>query len=372
MRYGIIALAALLGLLWAAGGKIEAAPQETSVPFATAPEAPVASTSFAPPNERWIRNAQFNRVIPAMVRDGGLIYTSQDNYGWPSFLPSWRAVMAQSLDTGSPYSVSLGNVLRSWTWVREAQPGETAHVRLRAESSAFLAAKCGSGFAVACNYIYDALPVNIYFSGPSMATYIFSGQAAVAMHEVYHSFQACDQYRGGCPRQSDGVVENQFVCTGNSETLMDCGLAARFPQLYDIHTFFGAFVSDHASVVGWGIQGGWLTISWGCDRKDGGFASAFKGAGSACANASEVSFAFARRGQAPEWVGNLGCGPEWGWCFTSDEARGRAFDQYWIDNFDCGYIRLEGPIARFVDQSSALGLNGSAPGGYWQSVGCWR
>lgn len=356
-------IAALIALLICAIDYRVEASDYYSVPLT---EAEIASTTtFNPPNERWIAQAEYNKVIPAVAASGELLWTAQDNYGWPTWMTSWRDINALSLDTGSSYALSLGNAIAPYINVREARAGETAHIRNRVESTAVGNAKCGAGFATACAYIFDALPANAYYKGALMSTYVFTGQAAVIQHEDYHLFaMACDQYVGGCPPTDDTT----FQCTGNPETLMDCGLAARSPQYFDIITLFGAYVPDHAAGVNYELRNGWLALSWNCARKDGGAASAFKDSRSACRNATEVAFAFSKRGQAPTWVGELGCGSQFGYCYTPDEANYRWFDQYWVQNFDCGYIRLENAPFRFVPQASDV----FAGEGWWQFVGCWR
>jgi hypothetical protein len=53
--------------------------------------------------------------------------------------------------------------------------------------------------------------------------------------------RSCDQYRGGCPRASDGVWESQIICTGNDDSLMDCGGAAPTVTAFDYETFVTAY-----------------------------------------------------------------------------------------------------------------------------------
>lgn len=327
------------------------------------PPLPETASVFSPPNQRWIAYAEYNRVIPEVARTATLTWRATDNYGWSG----WRNLMARSLNTGSDYQFSLGNVLAPWIQVRESRAGELAFTNQRAETAGFTAANCGGSFAVACAHVYDSLPVRVIYNASAMVTYIFTGQAAVAEHEEFHALtNACDQYRGGCPPTD---VQGSFVCTGNQETLMDCGLAARYPQFFDIITFLGAYTPDHVSFARAVPQDGGINILWNCERQDGGFAAAFR---SSCHVATETAFAFARRGEEPTWVGWLGCGEQYGFCYTDDQAGQRWFDGYWVDNFDCAYIRLENPATRMVPQSSSLGLNGSEPAGWFQSAGCWR
>ena len=175
-------------------------------------------------------------------------YTWQaiDQYGWAD----WRNVVARSLNTGSDDSDSLGNVYnrflaaenRGQIVIREAGPGEVPDGRHFGVSSAVMEAKCGAAWATACVFLLNPLPVPAYYKVASMMTWRYADAAAVVRHETNHALaRACDQYRGGCPRASDGVWESQVICTGNPDSLMDCGGAARTATYFDYITFVTAY-----------------------------------------------------------------------------------------------------------------------------------
>lgn len=196
----------------------------------------VSESLFPPPNTRYIAYIDFNQVIPQVQSTGVLTWKAVDAFGWPG----WRQVVAQSMDTGSPYAGSMGNILSYSITVREASGGELADVQLNAVATGFLEGKCGAGFATACAYLFDPRPSNTYYKAAAMITWPFTSNAHVICHEVCgHSVShACDQYIGGCP-PTDG---QPFQCTSNPDTNMDCYNAARTMQPYDVVTYEGAYM----------------------------------------------------------------------------------------------------------------------------------
>jgi len=107
--------------------------------------------------------------------------------------------------------------------------------------TAFLEAKCGA-WATACVYLLNPLPVPAFFKAANMITWPYKSQAAVVRHETHHPVGlACDQYKGACPRATDGGYDPAIVCTGNPDTLMDCGGAASTVQPFDYETFKKAY-----------------------------------------------------------------------------------------------------------------------------------
>lgn len=177
---------------------------------------------------------------------GTLTWQAIDEVGYAN----WRNDVAQSLDSGSSDGDSLANVYnrflasenRGRISIREAGPGEPVDLRHFGVTSAFMEAKCGAAWATACVYLLNPLPVPAYYKVTAMMTWPYSSRAAVIRHETNHALaRACDQYRGGCPRASDGVWEGSVVCTGNPDTLMDCGGAAKTATFFDYQTFVTAY-----------------------------------------------------------------------------------------------------------------------------------
>jgi len=230
---------------------------------------------FPPPNPRHYGYGQYNKLIPKVRGSGVLTWRATDNYGWAP----WRSVVARAMDTGSDYAYSLGNVLASHDWnvsVREAASWEAPDIEFFAESSGFVAAKCGGEFAVACVRMLDPLPVPVYVRAAAVATYVFSGQAATLEHETWHPLaQACDQYAGFTSDANGNCVPSasvQFRCTSNPDTLMDCNLSARFPQPYDMETAAYVYFSARFERCNLGFPppcaglDGPNKVVWWCDR----------------------------------------------------------------------------------------------------------
>jgi hypothetical protein len=207
--------------------------------------------AFEPPNIR--HHPGFPPNTPMVVKVGQtstMTWEAIDSYGWPA----WRDVVSRSLDTDSSDALSLGRVLndylrsenRGQITIRENRQGENPDLRHYAVPTAFLEAKCGT-WATACIYGGVALPVPAYYKAASMITWGYASQAPVVKHETNHTIaRACDQYQGGCPRASDGVWVGTVACTGNPDTLMDCGGAARTATRYDYDTFRLAYPASTA------------------------------------------------------------------------------------------------------------------------------
>lgn len=205
--------------------------------------------AFTPPNVR--HHPGFPQNMPMTVKVGQtatMTWEAVDNYGWAA----WRDVVSRSLDTDSSDALSLGRVLndflrsegRGQITIREARSGEMPDLRHFAVSTAFLEAKCGT-WATACIYGGVVLTVPAYYKAASMITWGYASQAPVVRHETHHTLaRACDQYQGGCPRAADGTYASAVVCTGNPDSLMDCGGAARTATRFDYDTFVLAYPAN--------------------------------------------------------------------------------------------------------------------------------
>jgi hypothetical protein len=66
-------------------------------------------------------------------------------------------------------------------------------------------------------------------------------------------------------------------------------------------------------------------------------------------------------GSNPVWVGFLGCGPEFNYCFTDFRDGQRGFDSYWLRGGSCLWLRVEAAAFFFYSQSTP---------GYWRLVRC--
>ena len=207
--------------------------------------------AFDPPNVRHYPGSTAASPMVAKVGQSSVMtWSARDEYGWPG----WRNVVARALDSDSDDPSSLGRVLnrmlaaegRGQIVIREARSNESPDMVQHAVSTAFMVAKCGAEWATACVFLLNPVPnLPAYYKSAAMLPWPFESQAAVVRHETFHALsRACDQYRGGCPRTSDGVWESMVVCTGNTDTLMDCGGAARTSTAYDFVTFKTAFAVD--------------------------------------------------------------------------------------------------------------------------------
>lgn len=217
------------------------------VAFATIWSTPHEAAAFTPWNvPNWPGIAPGGSAMTARVgQTATVLWAATDSYGWPG----WHDLVAQSLNTGSSDSDSYGNVLnrflasegRGQITVREATGTESPYIIENAVPTAFLEAKCGD-WATACVFLLNPLPVPAYFKAASMITWPYVSAAAVARHETNHPVSlACDQYKAGCPRLVDGGYDATVVCTGNKDTLMDCGGAATTVTAFDYATFKAAY-----------------------------------------------------------------------------------------------------------------------------------
>lgn len=205
--------------------------------------APTAG-AFQPPNDRLYPPLSYkSAVVESIKATNTATYVAIDNYGWSG----WRSLVNQSLDTGSSYSNSLGNILTAAVpgfTLREARPGEAPTIQQIAVTAAAQQTYCNdpSGWSVACAYLLNPLPAPTYYKASTMQLYPFVSQAAVIEHESFHHVaRACDQYVGGCPPTNSQGVQ----CTGNPDSLMDCSLgnaslSARWAQPFDVETFLQA------------------------------------------------------------------------------------------------------------------------------------
>lgn len=199
--------------------------------------------AFEPWNIRLWPGVSTSPMVQKVGITAEMTYEVVDSYGWNG----WESVVARSLDTGSIDPDSLGNALnrflasenRGQISIRKAQGNEIPDMRHYSAQTAFVEAKCGgTGFYTACVYLLSPIPTPAYYKAANMIPWSYTSQAAVVRHETFHAIaRACDQYRGGCPRTTDGVWESTVVCTGNPDTLMDCGGAARTVTSFDYETF---------------------------------------------------------------------------------------------------------------------------------------
>lgn len=227
--------------------------------------------AFEPWNIRYYPGSNTNSPMVSKVASAStMTWQAIDEYGYNG----WRDVVDRALSTGSTDSDSLGNAInrflaaenRGTLTVREARSGEQADIRHFAASSAFLQAKCGTGdWYTACVYLLNPVPgLPAYYRAAALIIWSYSGQAPTIRHESFHALaRACDQYRGGCPRATDGVWESQVVCTGNVDSLMDCGGAARTVTAFDYETFKGAFVQSAAFLQQPVVNCNGPTADWG-------------------------------------------------------------------------------------------------------------
>ncbi len=205
--------------------------------------------AFDPWNVRWWPGTTpaSSPMVVKVGATGVMTWEAVDSYGWPG----WSGVVARALNTGASGSIdSEGNVInrfltsenRGQIEIRAARAGETPDIRHYAVSTAFADAKCGN-WGTACVYLLNERPVPAYYRAAAMIVWAESSQAPVVRHENFHALaRACDQYRYACPSATTGVWEaGTMTCTGNPDTLMDCGGAARTVTAFDYATFVGAY-----------------------------------------------------------------------------------------------------------------------------------
>ena len=308
------------------------------------------SHAWTPPNPRILAQGELSPHIRGFAK-GQVYYEISDEYGWSA----WKANVNGALDTNSWYAQSYGNIMSPHLYV--AENPSRARIKQRLVSTAFMQANCGgSSVVIGCAYWYNN-PAFILYKGAALSQWAFRSVASVIEHENHHVISvANDQY-----------YQPTLTCTGNPDTVMDCGSTAAWLQPYDIQTLFYVYVPDHPKITNVRLEGGWVNVSWDLLRKDGGYAHYNNDNDIA----TRVAFAFSRQGELPSWVGQLGCGADYGYCFTEPKALQRGFDIYWVNNFDCAWVRMENSFWS-VEQSSQLGLDGGAPAGHWALSGCWR
>ena len=202
--------------------------------------------AFTPWNQRLYPGGSYNTpMIAKVTATSTMTWEVTDSFGWNG----WADVVGRAIDTSSSYENSLGRIYnrylqgenRGQIVIRRANAGESPDIINHAVTTAFLEAKCGD-WATACVYLFNPLPVPAYYKAAAMITWPFESQSAVVQHEDNHALaRSCDQYRGGCPLASTGQYESQVICTGNPDTLMDCGGAARYAQRFDYDTFVLAY-----------------------------------------------------------------------------------------------------------------------------------
>ena len=207
--------------------------------------------AFEPQNVRHWPGTTTSPMNEQIAATSTMTWAPIDEYGYGG----WESDVARALNTNSDDGAALGRVLnaflasegRGQLTFRKARTGEIPDIRHYGVSTAFLSAKCGGDWATACVYLLNDRPVPVYYSLAKMLQWPYASRAAVIRHETFHAVgRACDQYRGGCPRASDGVWESVVVCTGNEDTLMDCGGAAQTATRFDYDTFVGAYPTGTA------------------------------------------------------------------------------------------------------------------------------
>lgn len=204
--------------------------------------------AFEPWNQRLYPGAP-NGTTPMVQRVAATstaTWAYQDSIGWNGV----EGVISRALDTGSSDPESLGNAYnsklardgRGQVTIRRALSGEAPDFVAYLVSSAVVSAKCNGEWATACVYLFNPLPVPSYFKAAAMMVWAERDAKAVFRHEFNHPFtRSCDQYPGGCPSASDGTWASSVYCTGNPDTLMDCGGAARTAMEFDYETLLIAY-----------------------------------------------------------------------------------------------------------------------------------
>jgi len=235
--------------------------------FAPSKQWVTSAHAFEPPYDPFLPQSHLSRVVPAIKAQGMLLkYRVENSSG---VLPRFVEQSELAMHVGSQ---SYAGILSRWL---RAERVDFNHViTVRALSTATFEVVCGSGWAIGCAQWW-LLPGVANLRGPAMATWPDSSVIAVIQHEVHHiAATACDQYlHGGDPAADRADVNREcvyppgasFVCTSNSETVMDCGGAARVLQAFDVDTFlerYGLTRNDPRGpqvVVG---KDGVTTISW--------------------------------------------------------------------------------------------------------------
>lgn len=315
-------------------------------------EAPlgVASAVFPPPNPRWLTSASavYAKAGIQIAQSGQFPYEVSDENGGRDWARSTRL----ALDTGSSNPNSWGNLLPIYTWNWFPGHYNSPYLKHRFVSNSVMSANCGTNTSViGCAYWTRWQPAEVFYRAPSMVSWSEESVGAVIVHETHHVAAAAnDQYAAG------------LNCTGNQETVMDCGGAARFLQFYDIWTFLHFATPDHPTARSIGIISGGLRIYWNQVRTNAR-------AGWSPFTTNEqvgtwVVFYFYNKDGFGGWAQQF-CSPGYS-CMGDNLAGYYDFGQWWVDTFDCVQLRVESRATWWVEQSSQVSL------GYAAQAGCWR
>ena len=212
--------------------------------------------AFEPPYDRFLPQHELSPIVPAVkARNYQIAYRVENSSG---VMPRWADQLAFALDTNSPYAGSYGRILSQWIFMfrEDAAPVVTQ----RALTTAAFSIACNSDWAIGCAQWYT-MPGIVSYRAPAMVTWSDVSVAAVIGHENHHIIaKACDQYRHGNPSgdiadpdQACRYENVESVCTGNQDSIMDCGNAARTLQPYDVDTFLIAYGLSRVtcSTSGW-------------------------------------------------------------------------------------------------------------------------
>ena len=206
---------------------------------------------------------------------------------------------------------------------------------------------CGDG-AAAC-ILYFADPIVVFFR---KSLFYPDWKTAIA-HEGINYGHAMGQHE----RYIDSG--GQLKCDPNATyTVMSCGTGIWQPQTYDRNIVHGFFVPDRPEGLLMTVDNGWATIWWNKTRRDGGRAHH---GNSAIDNATRVAFAHSDNPASPiRFLGELGCGQEFNFCYSDPNDLHRSFDSYWSG---CLWVRMESNVVWWVRQPSAPK--------YWSLAGCY-
>jgi hypothetical protein len=195
--------------------------------------------AFPPPYDPFLPQYELSPVVPEIQRRGMQApYRVENTSG---MLPRWAQQVSNALDSASPNSQSSGRILAQWiNYYRDDANPVSIH---RADSTAAFESFCGS-WAIGCAQWYTLPGVNRYRAA-AMVAWGDDSVAAVVRHEDAHTtFNACDQYLHGDPTGDIADADlacrysgSSSTCTGNPDSIMDCGQAARFLQPYDVNVF---------------------------------------------------------------------------------------------------------------------------------------
>lgn len=199
--------------------------------------------AFPPPYDPFLPQYELSPVVPAIKARGMQNpYRVENTSG---MLPRWAQQVSYALDTASSNPQSSGRILAQWiNYYRDDANPVSIH---RAESTAAFESFCGA-WAIGCAQWYTLPGINRYRAA-AMVAWGDDSVAAVVRHEDAHTtFNACDQYLHGDPAGDIADLDlacrysgSSSTCTGNPDTVMDCNLAARFLQAYDVEVFLLRF-----------------------------------------------------------------------------------------------------------------------------------